>query len=168
MPYIENYASDYEGLIEGQVVDTSPAVIVSRTVQGAVLAFARAVALGTLPRTVKADVAAATPATLEGISVRSQATGARAVTDNPDAYPIGDTATIMRQGVLAVKVTDTGGVKFGDPVWLKKSDGTFSNADGGAGGSLLLAGAQWESDTANGAIARMRVNFDVPAVAGAA
>ena len=47
-------------------------------------------------------------------------------------------------------------------------DGTFSNGDVGSGGGISLPGCRWESAGANGAIARMRVNFDVPAVAGAA
>jgi len=166
MPYTENYNTDPALLQEGQVVDTSPAVIVSRTVAVAV-GFGKAVK-GSSEHIVTSDMSAATLAQVGagGITVRSQATGARA--SNPDTYPINDTAGVMRKGVIGVKVTDAGGVAAGDPVWLKKSDGTFSNADVGTGGGILLAGCRWESAGANGAIARMRVNFDVPAVAGAA
>ena len=165
MPYIENYNIDPAALQEGQVVDTSPAVIISRTMDAAV-GFGKIVKKGATDRSATPDVSAATPVQLLGITVRSQATGAREAT--PDTYPAKDTAAIMRQGVIAVKVTDAGGVVSGDPVWLKKSDGTFSNADAGTAGSISLPGCRWESTAANGAIARMRVNFDVPAVAGAA
>lgn len=166
MAYQELYNVDPEALQEGQVVDTSPAVIISRTVETAAIGFGKIVKQGTKERGALGDVSAATPASLLGITVRSQATGARAT--NPDTYPVNDTAAIMRKGVIAVKVTDAGGVSAGDPVWLKKSDGTFSNADVGTGGGISLPGCRWESAAANGAIARMRVNFDVPAVAGAA
>lgn len=166
MPYTETYNIDPEVLQEGQVVDTSPAVIISRTVDAAV-GFGKIVK-GSGEHTVSGDVSAATLAQINagGITVRSQATGARE--SNPDTYPAKDTAAVMRKGVIAVKVTDAGGVAAGDPVWLKKSDGTFSNGDVGSGGGISLPGCRWESAGANGAIARMRVNFDVPAVAGAA
>lgn len=165
MPYTENYNTDPEVLQEGQVVDTSPATIISRTVETAAVGFGKVVKQGAKERGADGDVSAADPADLLGITVRSQATGARA--SDPDTYPVNDTAAIMRKGVIAVKVTDAGGVAAGDPVWVKKSDGTFSNADAGTGGSIQLPGCRWESAGANGAIARMRVNFDVPAVAGA-
>lgn len=166
MGYQENYNVDPEVLQEGQVIDTTPAVIVSRTVAEAV-GFGKLVK-GSGEHTVTSDVSAATIAQINagGITVRSQATGARA--SNPDTYPAQDTAAIMRKGVIGVKVTDAGGVAAGDPVWIKKSDGTFSNADVGSGGGISLPGCRWESAGANGAIARMRINFDVPAVAGAA
>jgi hypothetical protein len=165
MGYSENYNIDPVALVEGQIVDTSPAVIVSRTAAAAV-GFGKMVR-GSGEHIVTPDVSAATldQVNAGGITVLSQATGARAV--NPDTYPIGDTIAVMRQGVIAVKVTDVGGVVAGDPVWLKKSDGTFSNADVGSSGGIRLPGCRWESAGANGAIARMRVNFDVPAVAGA-
>ena len=166
MGHQESYNIDPEVLQEGQVVDTAPADIVSRTVAAAV-GFGKIVK-GSGEHIVTGDVSAATLAEIGagGITVRSQATGAREST--PDVYPINDTAAIMRKGVIGVKVTDAGGVAAGDPVWLKKSDGTFSNADVGTGGGISLPGCRWESAGANGAIARMRVNFDVPAVAGAA
>lgn len=166
MPYTENYNTDPGIIQEGQVVDTSPAVIVSRTVVAAV-GFGKIVR-GSAEHKVSGDVSAATLDQINagGITVRSQATGARA--SNPDVYPANDTAAIMRKGVIGVLVTDAGGVAAGDPVWLKKSDGTFSNADVGSAGGVRLPGCRWESAGANGAIARMRVNFDVPAVAGAA
>lgn len=166
MPYTENYNTNPELMQEGQVVDTSPATIVSRTAAAAV-GFGKVVK-GSAEHKVTGDVSDATLAEINagGITVRSQATGARST--NPDTYPINDTVAVMRSGVIAVKVTDAGGVAAGDPVWVKKADGTFSNADLGGGASISLPGCRWESAGANNAIARMRVNFDVPAVAGAA
>lgn len=162
MPYIENYNTNPDQLQEGQVADLSPAVILSRTVDTAV-GFGKVVAQGVA--TYSCKPAPVTVAGVLGITVRSQATGAREST--PDIYPAGETAAIMRKGTIVVKVTDAGGVAAGDAVWVKLSDGTFSNADLGSSASLKLAGARWETAAANGALAVIRVNFDVPAVAGA-
>lgn len=162
MAYTETYQTDPAGALKGQVADTGPATIISRTVEtSGGVAFGVPVAQGAEEHGVKADVSAATA--IVGITVRSQATAA----DLADKYPQNDTAAIMRKGVIWVTVTDAGGVAAGDPVWLKKSDGTFSNADVGSSGGLKLAGCVWESAAANGALAKMRVNFDIPAVAGA-
>ena len=58
MPYTETYNIDPEVLQEGQVVDTSPAVIISRTVDAAV-GFGKIVK-GSGEHTVSGDVSAAT------------------------------------------------------------------------------------------------------------
>lgn len=161
----ETYASDPASAFEGMVSDTAPADIISRTVETAAgIGFGKVVAQGTLDRGVKADVSgvSATVAPV-GITVRSQATENLAV----NKYPQYDGAAIMRKGVIWALVTDAGGVVAGDPVWLKKSDGTLSNADAGTSGSIRLAGCRWETSAANGALARLRVDFDVPPIAGA-
>ncbi|UQS95077.1 cement protein [Pseudanabaena phage Pam3] len=164
-PYNETYASDYAFAYEGMVSDIAPADIISRTVEtSAGIGFGKIVAQGTSDRGCKADVSAVSPtAPPLGITVRSQATENLTL----DKYPRYDGAAIMRKGVIWVLVTDAGGVVAGDPVWLKKSDGTFSNADVGSSGGLRLAGCRWDTSAANGALARMRVDFDVPPVAGA-
>lgn len=162
MPLNETYASDPVAALAGMIADTGPAEIVSRTVEtSAGIGFGVPVKQGSGDHGVLADVSAATK--IFGITVRSQATAAEAV----DKYPRYDTAAILRKGCIWVVVTDAGGVVAGDPVWLKKSDGTFSNADVGSAGGLSLPGCRWETSAANGALAKMRVNFDVPAVAGA-
>ena len=162
MPFTENYNTDPVVALEGMIADTAPARLISRTVQTAALGFGKPVALGDAAHTCDSDVSSATE--IEGISVRSQATPA----DSANAYPVGDTATLMRQGHLWVTVTDAGGVAAGDPVWLNLTNGTFSNADVGSGNGLNLAGCEWMTAGANGALAKIRVNLDVPAVAGAA
>lgn len=162
MAYTEAYNTDPVVALEGMIADTSPAVIISRTVETAALGFGKPAVQGAADHGCDGDVSGA--ADIIGISVRSQATPA----ESPNEYPVGDTASLMRKGVIWAKVTDAGGVVAGDPVWLKLADGTYSNADVGSSGSIKLAGCVWETSAANGALARMRVNLDVPAVAGAA
>lgn len=99
-----------------------------------------------------------------GFTVRERSINA----NNPDEFSQYDDARVMTKGVIWALVTDAGGVAAGDDVWLTKATGALSNADVGSGGGLLLAGCRWVSSAANGALAKIRVNMDVPAVAGAA
>jgi predicted RecA/RadA family phage recombinase len=160
MSYAESYNIDPVAAFPGTVADMGNSVIISRTADVAV-GFGVPVQQGAVAHSVKLMAAGATE--VVGITVRSQATAA----ESANQYPAKDTAALMRNGVIWVTVTDAGGVAAGDPVWVKLADGTFSNADVGTDGSIKLAGCRWESAAANGAVAKIRVNLDVPAVAGA-
>lgn len=87
---------------------------------------------------------------------------------NPDKFAQYDSARIMTKGVIWATVTDAGGVAAGDDVWMTLATGALSNADVGSGGGLQLTGCRWVSSASNGALAKIRVNMDVPATAGAA
>lgn len=162
MAYNETYRSDPAAALVGMVADTETAEIISRTVEtSGGIGFGVPVKQGTADR--ECDVVGDGVTEVIGITVRSQATDPASA----DEYPLGDTAALLRKGVIWVTVTDAGGVDPGDPVWVKLADGTFSNADVGSDGSIKLAGCRWESTAANGALAKMRVDLNVPAVAGA-
>lgn len=153
--YLDNMAAAYEGMI----ANTEPNVLISKIVEASGgIGFGVPVTQGTADNECD-EVAASTDAVI-GITVRDQST-----TD--DTFAQYDSALLMRSGVMWVTVTDAGGVAAGDDVWVKVSDGTFSNADAGSDGSIKLAGCRWESSAANGALAKIRVDLDVPAVAGA-
>ena len=154
--YLDNMAAAYVGMI----ANSEPNVLVSKEVETAAgVGFGVPVIQGTADN--QCDVVAASTNDVIGITVRDQS-----VTD--DVFALKDTALLMRQGVIWATVTDAGGVAAGDPVWVLVSNGTFSNADAGTNGSLQLAGCRWETSAANGALAKIRVDLDVPAVAGAA
>lgn len=150
MPYNELYATDPAPAFEGQVADTSPATILSRTNEVAGLPFGRAVQKGTKQHCV--IEAAAGPVT--GISVRSQVTGARAA--SPDVYPIGDTAAIITEGPIWVKVNAT--VVEGEDVTVTVATGLFSSAAVGAG-VIAVPGAVFETGAAANGLARIRINL---------
>ena len=153
--YLESMAAAYAGMI----ANTEPNVLISREVETADgIGFGVPVIQGTADNQV--DVVAASTDSVIGITVRDQST-------TGDLFALKDTALLMRQGVIWVTVTDAGGVAAGDDVWVLVADGTFSNADAGTDGSLKLAGCRWETSAANGALAAIRVDLDVPAVAGA-
>jgi predicted RecA/RadA family phage recombinase len=155
-----NYPDNLAAAFAGMVANLEPSVLVSRLVETeAGIGFGVPVIQGTADDEI--NVVAASTDDPVGITVR--------VNDQvSNLYPKGASAMIMTQGVMWVTVTDAGGVAAGDPVWVAVATGTFSNADAGSSGSLRLAGCRWESSAANGALAKIRVNMDVPAVAGAA
>lgn len=153
------YLDQMPAAFVGMIANTEPNNLISREVETAAgIGFGVPVQQGTADNQCKVMAAGATACV--GITVRDQST-----TD--DTFAENDSALLMRSGVIWVTVTDAGGVVAGDPVWVKLSDGTFSNADVGTDGSIQLAGCRWESSAANGELAKIRVDLDVPAVAGA-
>lgn len=149
MPYSEGYANDPAPALEGQVADTSPATILSRTVEAAI-GFGKAVQKGTKQHCVVA--ANAGPVT--GITIRSQATGAREA--NPDVYPANDTAAILTEGAAWVKVDST--VAEGDDVTVTVATGLFGTK-AVAAGVIAVPGAVFETGAAANGLARIRVNL---------
>lgn len=148
MPYNEAYATEPAVAQEGQVADTSPATILSRTAETA-LGFGKAVQKGTKQHTVKAADTVVT-----GITVRSQATGARAT--NPDSYPVNDTAAIITEGAIWVKVDST--VVEEDDVTVTVATGLFGTK-AVAAGVIAVPGAKFETGAAANGLARIRINL---------
>lgn len=157
--YTESYNSSPQVAYEGMIA-TMDADIISATVQGAAIGFGKFVTDGSSAFTIKSDLSAATK--IEGITVRNQAIKAESI----NAYPVGDTASIMREGSIWVVVS--GNVAANGDVWLNKATGAISAADVGGGNGLKLPGCKWETAATNGGLARLRVNLEVPAIAGAA
>lgn len=153
------YATSMAAAYNGMIATTEPWTLISRLVEtSGGLGFGVPVIQGTADG--ECDEVAASTDDVIGITVRDQSATA-------DTFAEGASALLMRKGVMWVTVTDAGGVSAGDPVWVLVSNGTFSNADAGSDGSIQLAGCRWETSAANGALAKIRVNLDVPAVAGA-
>lgn len=156
--YSENISAAYEGMI----ANTEPNILVSRTVENSAgVGFGKPVKKGSGDNGCTGVLTGATE--IIGITVRDRSVRPA----NPNLFAQYESALLMRKGVIWVTVTDAGGVADGDPVWIKLSDGTFSNADVGSSGGLRLGGARWESTGANGALAKIRFDLDVPAIAGA-
>lgn len=157
------YSSTISAARAGMIANTEPNVLISRTVETAAgVGFGVPVQKGTNDDGCVIMASGATE--VLGITVRQR----NANPETPDKYAQYESARLMRKGVLWVTVTDAGGVADGDPVWVKLSDGTFSNADAGTAGSLRLGGGRWESTAANGALAKIRFDLDVPTILGAA
>ncbi|MBG6211689.1 hypothetical protein IWQ49_006380 [Labrenzia sp. EL_126] len=146
----------------GMIVNTEPNVLISRTVETAAgVGFGVPVQKGVNDNGCIVMAAGATE--VLGVTVRERSTNP----ETPNQYAQYEGARLMRKGVLWVTVTDAGGVADGDEVWVLLADGTFSNADAGSSGSVRLGGGRWESTAANGELAKIRFDLDVPTVAGA-
>ena len=159
MPAVQTtYSATMSAARAGMIADMRGSTLVSYNAEAA-LAVGVPVSKGTAEGQCKLTAAGATD--ILGITVRD-----RSVAAGQDAYAQYDSARVMTEGAIWVTVTDAGGVAAGDLVWVKKADGTFSNADAGAGGSLKING-RWETAAANGALAVITFNATVPAVAGA-
>lgn len=153
--YSDNMAAAYVGMI----ANTEPNVLISREVEASGgIGFGVPVIQGTADN--QCDEVAASTDTIVGITVRDQSA-------TSDTFAENDSALLMRKGVLWVTVTDAGGVAAGDAVWVKVSDGTFSNADAGSDGSIKINDARWDSSAANGALAKIRFDLDGGCTAGA-
>lgn len=145
----------------GMIANTEHVNFISRTVETAAgIGFGLPVAQGAATDGVV--VSGASAFDYIGFSVRDQS-----LTAEQSKFLQYENARIMTHGVIWALVTDAGGVVQGDAVWVTKSTGALSNADAGSGASINLAGCKWESAAANGALAKIRVNMDVPQVAGA-
>jgi len=144
----------------GAIVNTENVNLISRNVETvAGIGFGLPVSQGATEDGVRLSGASAFD--YIGFTVRDQSVR------TADIFSQYESARIMTHGLLWVTVTDAGGVVQGDPVWVTKATGALSNADVGSSGGINLAGCKWESAAANGALAKIRVNMDVPQVAGA-
>lgn len=158
----DTYSENMSAARVGQIVNNEPHSTMSRTVEdNDGIEFGLAVAQGTKDKGVTATLTGVTK--IVGITVRERSVNP----ETPNKRGKGESTRLMRKGVLWLKVTDAGGVSADDDVWLDRSTGGFSNADPGSSKGLKLSGCKWETSAANGALAQMRVNLDVPAVAGA-
>lgn len=157
------YSENIDAARAGQIANTEPNVLISRTVETAAgVGFGVPVQKGTGDNGCIIMAAGATE--VLGITVRERSVRP----ETPNAFAQYESARLMRSGVLWVVVTDAGGVVDGDPVWINLSNGTFSNADAGSDGSVKLGGGRWESTQAtNGGLAKIRFDLDVPTVLGA-
>lgn len=156
------YSANIAAAYEGQIANLEPNILISRTVENSGgVGFGKPVQKGSADNGCTGVLTGATE--ILGITVRDRSV--RPAT--PNLFAQYESALLMRKGVIWVTVTDAGGVADGDPVWINKTNGTFSNADAGSSNGIRLGAARWESTGANGALAKIRFDLDVPAVAGA-
>jgi hypothetical protein len=156
------YSENIGAARAGMIADTQGLLnLVSRTVEtSAGIGFGLPVRQGTGANGIAVSAAGGD---YVGFTVRDRSVNP----DNPDEYSQYDSARVMTHGVIWATVTDAGGVAAGDAVWVTESTGALSNADVGSDGGTNLAGCRWESTGVNGGLAKIRVNMDVPQVAGA-
>ena len=144
MPHLQSYNTDPTIAFAGMVADTSPATIVSRTVEGGTIGFGLPAAVGAADRSVKAMESGAK---LQGITVRLQGIDAA----EPNGIKVGDTAAVLLSG--AIYVEPGVDVVFGEPVYVTDA-GAFTNV---TTGNTRLERATFETTATAGGLAVERI-----------
>lgn len=140
--YLDNMAGGYEG----QVIEADGGEnIVSRTIEDAAgIGFGKVAVIGADARGVKAPTAGGT---FVGLTVRTQA-----IKDGEDKHAQYDNVSLLRRGVLLVKVGEA--VAAGDTAYWT---GTGAIMKTSASNNTFPMGAIFESAAANGGLARLRI-----------
>lgn len=140
------YANTISAAYEGMIANEEPNVLISRTVEGAAIGFGLAVKQGSADDGVAAATAAADA--YRGITVRDQSIEA----GSPDAYPVGENATVMTKGVVWVTAGAT--VAAGEAVYMIAADGRFTNV---STSNLPIPNAVFDSSGAADALVKVRL-----------
>lgn len=138
------YTEAPAAFLVGAVADTNHKVLISRTVEGAAVAFGKPLAQGTADKGARITTTGDVAGDFVGISVRDQATFG-------DQFAVGESARVMKTGTIAVAVVAT--VAAGDPVHVIVAAGTFSNT-----GGVAWPGARYEDSGASGSTVRIRID----------
>lgn len=148
MPVQTQYLDELRSGLPGQVVNTEPAVFVSRNVEGSAgLGFGRAGSQGDLDKGVVPFGVDATG--FVGIAVRERSLDA----NTPDSFPEFASARLMTKGVIFV--TAAVAVDAGDEVYVVPATGAFTNSS--ASDAVLIPRARWETSTTGEALAAVRL-----------
>lgn len=141
MPPIQTtYSDGLRAGVAGMLINTIPNTLISRTVETAAgLAFGVAVSQGAAAHGCKVFDDDVVGITVREVSLPAEQTGL-------DQY---DTAVLITKG--AIMVTAAAAVVAGDIVHAL-AGGTF-----GKTGGVLIAGARWDTTTANGALGIIRL-----------
>lgn len=144
MPEIQStFTATHARWVEGMVLNSEPAVIVSREVETAAgIGFGKVAQRGTGDHQIK--ISAASPKYL-GITVLDP-------TKFGDTYAQYDTAAIMIKGVIVV--TASVAVATGDAVYFVPATGVLTNV---STSNQLISNAQWDTSTAAAGLAALRL-----------
>lgn len=147
MPAIQTtYTAKHAVAYDGMIADITPETVVSRTVEGAAIAFGRAVSQGAADYGIVA--AQTTPTKFVGFAVRDQAQPGSSV----DSYAVGATAGVLTEGAIWLKPYEI--VAAGDPVYFVTATGAIGKT---AASSTLVPNARWETSAAANGLAIVRI-----------
>ncbi len=149
-----NYPDTQAKAIAGMPATMLPATEISRTVEGAAIAFGKAVEQGATDKSVKAFAGGAYVglAMLDRAASGLSVTGGQVTGRATDAFGVGESARIRTKGDLWVVAAVA--VDAGDGVFLTAA-GAFTNVEAG---NTAIPGARWDtSTTAAGQLAAVRL-----------
>ncbi|WP_288431817.1 hypothetical protein [uncultured Stenotrophomonas sp.] len=149
-----NYPDTQPAAIAGAPATMLPATDISRTVEGAAIAFGKAVEQGAADKAVKPFAGGK----FVGIALLDRSASGLTVTEGQvtgratDAFGVGESARVRTKGDIWVEAAIA--VAAGDPVYVTAL-GTFVNA---GSSNVLVPGARWDtSTTAAGQLAVVRL-----------
>lgn len=144
----DTYLEEMRFGVAGQIVNTVPATLISRTVEDvAGIGFGLAVTQGTNDKGCSAFGSGDT--TILGITVRERSIDA----NDADEFGEGTDARVMTKGV--VWVTCATGCSAGDGVFVRPSNGDFQ--DSNANSAVQIVGARWDTSADAAGIAQVRL-----------
>lgn len=152
MPDIQGtYKTGIDAFRVGQLVNTEPHVLISRTVETAAgVAFGKVVQQGTGDNGCKADLTGMTADSFLGIVARERSTNP----ETPDKFAQYESARIVRQGVVVVQASKA--ITAGTDVTVALASGDL-NSDAVGAGQVALPKARWESSTSGAGLAKIRL-----------
>jgi hypothetical protein len=158
MPTVQSTYSETMGAARaGQIANTEPSLLISRTVADAAgIEFGKVVqeaaADGSKDGQCTADLDTADLDAFKfiGITVRERSVRP----ETPNKFAQRESARIMRKGVIWVEVA--GAVKAGEDVTVTLASGVLGTASVGAG-VIAIPNARWDSSTAGAGLAKLRL-----------
>ncbi|KRG47351.1 hypothetical protein ARC20_03200 [Stenotrophomonas panacihumi] len=149
-----NYPDNQPAAVAGAQATMVPATIISRTVEGAAIAFGKPVQQGATDK----SVAAFTTGKFVGITLLDRSASGLSVSGGQvtgravDSFGVGESARVSTKGDIWVVAAVA--VAAGDAVYVTPT-GTFTNV---ATSNTAIAGARWDtSTTAAGQLAVVRL-----------
>ncbi len=146
MPIQTSYSRYHAQALEGMVADQQLSNFFSRRATAAI-GFGKAVLQGAAADAIKAVDNSA--ARFLGVTVRDQSTGA----DSPDQFAANDAVRIMDKGTIWVIAGEN--VAAGDAASYLTATGAFMKS--GTASTTAIAGGQYETTAASGALVKLKL-----------
>lgn len=144
-----NYPDNIRSGVKGQIINTVPSTVISRTVESEDgLEFGAAAAQGDGDKGVKAFGTGDTA--IVGIAVRERSLDA----NTPNKFARYDTARLITKGVVLVEASVA--VDAGDPVFVVPATGAFAKTS--ASSAVQIPGARWDTSAGASELAEVRLS----------
>lgn len=146
------YGDRMDAARAGQIANTEPSTLISRTVETvAGVGFGKVVQQGAADNGCKSDLTAMDANTFLGVTALERSTRP----ETPDVFAQYESARIMRKGVIWVTVD--GAVAAGNDVTVTLATGALGTK-AVAAGIIAIPNARWDSSAADGELAKLRLS----------
>lgn len=148
-----SYSENIRAAVAGQRANMEPVDLISRSVADvAGIGFGKVVQQGATDGACTADLDTTDMDAYRFLGITMRERGVTA--ENPNGWAQGESALIMRKGVIWVEVA--GAVVAGTDVTVTLATGVLGSAAVGAG-VVAIPNARWESSTSGAGLAKVRL-----------